>query len=70
VKEVFLAVCDHPDAEQDEAAAKLCGDDAELKAEVHSLLESHRHADRSSVTSWINPESEKAAEVTEPDRRR
>jgi serine/threonine-protein kinase len=45
VKEVFLAVVHRPVEEQDRAIAELCGDDPEMRAEVQSLLESHRKAD-------------------------
>ena len=38
VKEVFLAVCDRPAADQAAAAQELCGGDAELCDEVKSLL--------------------------------
>jgi serine/threonine-protein kinase len=47
IKEVFLAVCDRPVEEQDQEAARLCGEDQELRAEVSSLLQLHRDASES-----------------------
>ena len=67
VKEVFLAVCDRPPDQQDGAADDLCGEDAELKAEVKSLLESHRHAANPSETSILEETEEPRSEITEPD---
>jgi hypothetical protein len=45
VKEVFLATCDCPTDQQDQAIASMCADDPQIAAEVKSLLESHRKAD-------------------------
>ncbi|HEX4054940.1 MAG TPA: protein kinase [Tepidisphaeraceae bacterium] len=67
VKEVFLAVCERPDEEQDGAAAGLCGDDAELKAEVHSLLQSHRNAAKAGSTIFLAQTAEPANSTTEAD---
>jgi serine/threonine protein kinase len=44
VKEVFLAVCDKAEDQQDGEAVRLCAGDTELLAEVNSLLKSHREA--------------------------
>src|SRR5580698_3753398 len=44
VKEVFLAVCNRPPAERDKAVDELCQSDADLAAEVRSLLRSHEKA--------------------------
>jgi hypothetical protein len=71
VKEVFLAVCDRPAAEQDAAAEQLCGTDQELAAEVRSLLECNRRAAaEASKTQHLSPDpSEQSDESrqTEPD---
>jgi hypothetical protein len=67
VKEVFLAVCEHPDAEHDQVAAQLCGDDAELKAEVQSLLESHRNVAKGGSTVFVSQTVEPSGATTEPD---
>ncbi|MGD0462604.1 MAG: serine/threonine-protein kinase [Tepidisphaeraceae bacterium] len=67
VKEVFLAVCEHPDEEHDRIAERLCGDDAELKAEVQSLLESHRNAARGGSTVFLSQTAEPKSATTEPD---
>jgi serine/threonine-protein kinase len=67
VKEVFLAVCEHPDAQHDQIAAQLCGDDAELKAEVQSLLESHRNAAKGGSTVFVSQTVEPSGATTEPD---
>jgi serine/threonine-protein kinase len=67
VKEVFLAVCEHPDGEHDQVAARLCGDDVELKAEVQSLLESHRGAAKAGGTVFLGQTVEPSGAMTEPD---
>ncbi len=67
VKEVFLAVCEHPDAEHEEIASRLCGADAELKAEVQSLLESHRNAARGNSTVFLSQTAEPGGATTEAD---
>jgi serine/threonine protein kinase len=67
VKEVFLAVCEHPDAEHDQVASRLCGDDAELKAEVQSLLESHRTTAKAGGTIFLGQTVEPNSAMTEPD---
>src|SRR5580658_2911469 len=51
VKEVFLAVCDRPPEQQDAEVARLCGDDAELTAEVNSLLHSQHQASQPEESS-------------------
>jgi serine/threonine-protein kinase len=68
VKEVFLEVCDRPEPEQNEAAARLCGEDSELKAEVQSLLHSHREALKTSGHFSLDdiPEPQRDRAVTEP----
>ena len=65
VKEVFLAVCDRPAEEQEQAAQSLCGEDAELKAEVKSLLDSHRHASDPAGTAFLDQTEE--PQTTEAD---
>jgi eukaryotic-like serine/threonine-protein kinase len=67
VKEVFLAVCERPDGEQDEFAASLCGGDTELMAEVQSLLHSHRSAAKGGGTEFLSQTAEPADSTTEAD---
>jgi hypothetical protein len=67
IKEIFLAVCDRPADQQDEEAARLCGDDAELKAEVESLLHSHRQAADPQATNLLAETEEPQSVTTEPD---
>jgi serine/threonine-protein kinase len=68
VKEVFLAVCDRPANEQDDEAVRLCGDDAELRAEVKSLLESHRNASDPAATNFLSQTEEiQRSQLTEPE---
>jgi serine/threonine-protein kinase len=67
VKEVFLAVCDRPAEEQDAEANRLCGDDEELKAEVLSLLHSHRQASEPRGTHFPAETEEPKEMATEPD---
>src|SRR5579872_7085696 len=68
VKEVFLAVCERPHDQQDDEAARLCGDDTELKAEVESLLHAHREASRPDTHEFLNKtEALRSSLTTEPD---
>jgi serine/threonine-protein kinase len=69
VKEVFLAVCDRPAEQQEAEVVRLCGDDAELKAEVNSLLHSHREASQpdANATNVLAQTEEPQSLTTEPD---
>ena len=69
VKEIFLAVCDRPGPEQDEAAAGLCGDDTELMSEVQSLLHSHRSVRGAGEPIFLGQQavSDSADSTTEAD---
>src|SRR5580692_245102 len=69
VKEVFLAVCDRPAEQQEAEVVRLCGDDAELKAEVNSLLHSHREASQpdANATNVLAQTEEPHSLTTEPD---
>jgi serine/threonine-protein kinase len=63
VKEVFLAVCERPEDQQDAQVVALCENDPELKGEVASLLESHRKAVHVNATEWFDQTSVR----TQPD---
>lgn len=43
IREVFVAVCEHPPADQPRILDELCGDDSFVKSEVQSLLGFHHN---------------------------
>ena len=67
VKEVFLAVCDRPAEQQEQEVGRLCADDAELKAEVNSLLQSHRDASNPNATNALPQADVPESQTTEAD---
>lgn len=43
IREIFVAVCEHPPADQPRVLNELCGDDTFIKSEVQSLLGFHHN---------------------------
>ena len=62
-KDIFLAVCSLDTAEREEALDRECGPDAELRAEVQSLLEHHDVPPTATV-----PNSPAGGGAEQPDR--
>ena len=67
IQRVFDAVVDLPDAEQAQVLNDQCGDDETLRAELESLLASHRSDSdelESSPIKFVDPDSFKGPELT------